>query len=169
MKRSYIFRTEPSVLFTEKVYSLAKADEFVQSGPSSPQNTTVHFFKLFIHTWSSRSINKNVIFLMFIKCYKSYLWLTIFQREVINIAPHKPPEYSYVSHKPQRHPRNEDIYNHLNEKEEHEDSDNYDHACAATFDIGDSSLYNKVRRKMHIPIFPEEMNADINGYSTVKL
>nr|XP_022296125.1 tenascin-like isoform X2 [Crassostrea virginica] len=129
-KFSGIKRTEPSVLFTEKVYSLAKADEFIQSGPSSPQNT---------------------------------------MREVINIAPHKPPEYSYVSHKPQRQPRNEDIYNHLNEKEEHEDSDNYDHACAATFDIGDSSLYNKVKRKMHIPIFPEEMNADINGYSIVKL
>nr|XP_022297502.1 protein draper-like [Crassostrea virginica] len=129
-KFSGIKRTEPSVLFTEKVYSLAKADEFIQSGPSSPQNT---------------------------------------MREVINIAPHKPPEYSYVSHKPQRQPRNEDIYNHLNEKEEREDSNNYDHACAATFDIGDSSLYNKVKRKMHIPIFPEEMNADINGYSTVKL
>ena len=106
---------------------------------------------------------------MFIKCNKSYLWLTIFQREVINIAPHKPPEYCYVSHKPQRQPRNEDIYNHLNEKEEREDSNNYDHACAATFDIGDSSLYNKVKRKMHIQIFPEEMNADINGYSIVKL
>ena len=50
MKRSYIFRTEPSVLFTEKVYSLAKADEFIQSGPSGLQNTMVHFFKLFIHT-----------------------------------------------------------------------------------------------------------------------
>ena len=62
-----------------------------------------------------------------------------------------------------------DIYNHLNEKEEHEDSDNYDHACAATFDIGDSSLYSNVHRKKHIPFLPEEMNADINGYSTVKL
>ena len=50
MKRSYIFRTEPSVLFTEKVYSLAKADEFIQSGPSNRQNTMVHFFKLFIFT-----------------------------------------------------------------------------------------------------------------------
>ena len=169
MKRSYIFRAEPSVLFTEKVYSLARADEFIQSGPSSPQNAMVHLFKLFFIHEVVETINKNVIFLMFIKCYKSYLWLTIFQREVINIAPHKPPEYCYVSHKPQRQPRNEDIYNHLNEKEEREDSNNYDHACAATFDIGDSSLYNKVKRKMHIPIFPEEMNADINGYSIVKL
>ena len=98
-----------------------------------------------------------------------YVWWTIFQREVINIEPNLPPEYCNVSNKSVRQPRNEDIYNHLNEKEEREDSDNYDHACAATFDIGDSSLYNKVKRKMHIPIFPEEMNADINGYSIVKL
>ena len=105
---------------------------------------------------------------MFIKCYKSYLWLTIFQREVI-IATQQPPEYCYVSHKPQRQPRNEDIYNHLNEKEEQEDSNNYDHACAANFDIGDLSLYDEMLHKKHIPILPEVMKADINGYSTVKL
>nr|XP_022296157.1 uncharacterized protein LOC111105945 [Crassostrea virginica] len=129
LKSSGIKRTEPSVSITQKVYSLAEVVEFVQSGPSSPQNT---------------------------------------MREVI-IAPHKPPEYCYVSHKPQRQPRNEDIYNHLNEKEEQEDSNNYDHACAANFDIGDLSLYDEVQHKKHIPILPEVMNADINGYSTVKL
>ena len=62
MKRSYIFRTEPSVLFTEKVYSLAKAHEFIQSGPSSPQNAMVHFFKLFFMHEVVETINKNVIF-----------------------------------------------------------------------------------------------------------
>ncbi|XP_078339757.1 uncharacterized protein LOC144627247 [Crassostrea virginica] len=77
-------------------------------------------------------------------------------REVINIEPNLPPEYCNVSNKSVRQPRNEDIYNHLNEKEEREDSDNYDHACAATFDIEDSNLYNNVQSIKRIPVFFEE-------------
>ena len=67
-----------------------------------------------------------------------------------------PPEYCNVSNKSVRQPKNEDIYNHLNEKEEREDSDNYDHACAATFDIEDSNLYNNVQSIKRIPVFFEE-------------
>ena len=62
MNCSYIFRTEPSVSITQKVYSLAEAVEFVQNGPSSPQNTMVHFFELFIHTWSSRNDKQKILF-----------------------------------------------------------------------------------------------------------
>nr|XP_022296034.1 uncharacterized protein LOC111105872 [Crassostrea virginica] len=82
-KSSLIRRTEPLVLFTEKVYSLETAARFNHSEPSSSQNT---------------------------------------QQEVINSAPHEPSEYSIVS--------NTDVYNHLYEGEEREESDNYDHACA---------------------------------------
>ena len=84
------------------------------------------------------------------------------QREVNSIAPHKPPEYCNVLHKPERQLRNKDVYNHLNTEEECEDSDNYDHACAATFHIGRSNIYNNVHR-------PEEIYANTNGYSTIML
>ena len=59
MNCSYIFRTEPSVSLTQKVYSLAEAVEFVQSGPSSPQNTMVHFFEHEV----VETINKKYFFL----------------------------------------------------------------------------------------------------------
>ena len=95
--------------------------------------------------------------------------MTIFQREVINIEPPKTPEDCNVSNKPERQQRNEDIYNHLNENEEHEDSDNYDHACAATFDREDPYLYSNVQRKKHNPIVPEETKFDTDDYSTVKV
>ena len=85
-----------------------------------------------------------------------------FQREVINIAPHKPPEYCNVLHMPERQLRKKDVYNHLNTEEECEDSDNYDHACAATFHIGYSNIYKNVQR-------PEEIYADTNGYSAIML
>lgn len=97
------------------------------------------------------------------------LFVISFQREVINIAPHKPPEYWNVSHMPERQLRNKDVYSHLNTDEECVDSDTYDHACAATFHIGHSNLYSNVQREKHIPILPEENNADTNGYSTIIL
>lgn len=50
-----------------------------------------------------------------------FLYVTI-QQEVINSAPHEPSEYSIVS--------NTDVYNHIYDGEEREESDNYDHACA---------------------------------------
>nr|XP_022296387.1 protein draper-like isoform X2 [Crassostrea virginica] len=83
-------------------------------------------------------------------------------REVISIAPHKHPEYCNVLHKPERQLRNKDVYNHLNTEEECVDSDNYDHACAATFHIGNSNINDNVQR-------PEEIYADTNGYSTIML
>ncbi|XP_078340781.1 uncharacterized protein LOC111106722 isoform X2 [Crassostrea virginica] len=117
-KSSLIRRTEPRVLFTEKVYNLETAARFNHSEPSSPQNT---------------------------------------QPEVINSAPHEPSEYSIVS--------NTNVYNHLYEGEEREESDNYDHACAATFDLRDSNL----QCNDHIPISSEEMKVDTDNYSIIQL
>ena len=42
------------------------------------------------------------------------------------------PEYGNISQTLRIKRANEDIYNHLNEKENPDDDDNYDHACAAT-------------------------------------
>ena len=42
------------------------------------------------------------------------------------------PEYGNISQTSRTKRANEDIYNHLNEKENPDDDDNYDHACAAT-------------------------------------
>nr|XP_022300013.1 uncharacterized protein LOC111108428 isoform X3 [Crassostrea virginica] len=56
------------------------------------------------------------------------------KRKVVNVSPYAPsdetPEYGNVSQTSVT--RTEDIYNHLNEKEEQDGEDNYDHACAAT-------------------------------------
>ena len=55
------------------------------------------------------------------------------KRKVVNVPPYvsdKTPEYGNISQTSVT--RTEDIYNHLNEKEEQDGEDNYDHACAAT-------------------------------------
>nr|XP_022300517.1 uncharacterized protein LOC111108749 isoform X2 [Crassostrea virginica] len=58
------------------------------------------------------------------------------QRQIVNVPPYAPsnesPEYGNVSQTSRTKRANEDIYNHLNEKEKPDDDDNYDHACAAT-------------------------------------
>ena len=52
----------------------------------------------------------------------------------MNVSPYAPsdetPEYGNVSQTSVT--RTDDIYNHLNEKEEQDGEDYYDHACAAT-------------------------------------
>ena len=70
--------------------------------------------------------------------------------------------YCNILQKPERQLRNKDVYNHLNTEEECVDSDIYDHACAATFHIGNSNINDNVQR-------PEEIYADTNGYSTIML
>ncbi|XP_078339755.1 uncharacterized protein LOC111109898 isoform X2 [Crassostrea virginica] len=56
------------------------------------------------------------------------------KRKVVNVPPYAPsdetPEYGNVSQTSVT--RTEGIYNHLNEKEDRDGEDNYDHACAAT-------------------------------------
>ena len=63
------------------------------------------------------------------------MWLS-FKRQIVNVPPYAPsdesPEYGNVSQTSRTKKANEDIYNHLNEKEKPDDDDNYDHACAAT-------------------------------------
>ena len=58
-----------------------------------------------------------------------------FKRKIVNVPPYAPsyesPEYGSVS-QTSKSKGNEDIYNHLNEREKPDDEDNYDHACAAT-------------------------------------
>nr|XP_022296122.1 uncharacterized protein LOC111105921 isoform X3 [Crassostrea virginica] len=58
------------------------------------------------------------------------------QRKIVNVPPYAPssqsPEYGNISQTSRTKGANEDIYNHLNEKENPDDDDNYDHACAAT-------------------------------------
>nr|XP_022296115.1 uncharacterized protein LOC111105921 isoform X1 [Crassostrea virginica]XP_022296116.1 uncharacterized protein LOC111105921 isoform X1 [Crassostrea virginica]XP_022296117.1 uncharacterized protein LOC111105921 isoform X1 [Crassostrea virginica]XP_022296118.1 uncharacterized protein LOC111105921 isoform X1 [Crassostrea virginica] len=58
------------------------------------------------------------------------------QRKIVNVPPYTPssqsPEYGNISQTSRTKRANEDIYNHLNEKENPDDDDNYDHACAAT-------------------------------------
>nr|XP_022296110.1 uncharacterized protein LOC111105920 isoform X2 [Crassostrea virginica]XP_022296111.1 uncharacterized protein LOC111105920 isoform X2 [Crassostrea virginica] len=58
------------------------------------------------------------------------------QRQIVNVSPYTPsdesPEYGNVSQTSRTKRANENIYNHLNEKETPDDDDNYDHACAAT-------------------------------------
>ncbi|XP_078339754.1 uncharacterized protein LOC111109898 isoform X1 [Crassostrea virginica] len=56
------------------------------------------------------------------------------KRKVVNVPPYAPsdetPEYGNVSQTSGT--RTEDIYNHLNEKEDRDGEDDYDHACVAT-------------------------------------
>ena len=89
----------------------------------------------------------------------------IIQQEVINSAPHEPSEYCNVSNKRGRQLIISDVSNPLYEGEEREESDNYDHACAATFDMRDSNL----QRNDHIPISSDEMKVDTDNYSIIKL
>ena len=97
---------------------------------------------------------------------KSYMFLyVIIQQEVINFTPHEPSENCIVSNKRGRQLIISDVYNHLYEGEAREESDNYDHACAATFDMRDSNL----QRNDHIPISSDEMKVDTDNYSIIKL
>ena len=56
------------------------------------------------------------------------------KRKVVNVPPYAPsdetPENGNIAQTSVT--RTEDIYNHLNEKEELDGEDDYDHACAAT-------------------------------------
>ena len=54
--KKYIFRPEPCISYTQTVYGLTRAAEFNHSGSSSPQNTMVLVFKLFMYTWSSQNV-----------------------------------------------------------------------------------------------------------------
>ena len=97
---------------------------------------------------------------------KSYMFLyVIIQQEVINSAPHEPSEYCNVSNKRRRQLIISDVSNPLYEGEEREESDNYDHVCAATFEMRDSNL----QRNDHIPISSDEMKVDTDNYSIIKL
>nr|XP_022297220.1 uncharacterized protein LOC111106722 [Crassostrea virginica] len=87
------------------------------------------------------------------------------QQEVINSAPHEPSEYCNVSNKRGRQLIISDVSNPLYEGEEREESDNYDHVCAATFEMRDSNL----QRNDHIPISSDEMKVDTDNYSIIKL
>lgn len=70
------------------------------------------------------------------------------QMQVLNVSPltrsEKLPEYSNTQRAVLV---NDDVYNHLNEKEEAQDRDTYDHACAATIsghaiELGDYSNHD---------------------------
>lgn len=78
--------------------------------------------------------------------------LTIFQPRTIkvNIPQLEPPEYGIVSYRHGEQLTTEDVYNHLNEVEEFDDNDNYDHACAAAFDMRESNPYSYVQPNIHI-------------------
>lgn len=58
------------------------------------------------------------------------------QRQVLNVPPltrsEQSPEYSNTSGQQNTVTVTDDVYNHLNEEEETQDGDTYDHACAAT-------------------------------------
>lgn len=61
--------------------------------------------------------------------------ITILQKKVLNVSPiarsQESPEYSNMSGKQFAVTATDDVYNHLNEKEETQDENTYDHACAA--------------------------------------
>lgn len=58
------------------------------------------------------------------------------QRQVLNVSPltlsERSPEYSNTSGQQNTVTVTDDVYNYLNEEEETQDGDTYDHACAAT-------------------------------------
>lgn len=61
--------------------------------------------------------------------------IAFLQKKVLNVTPiprsQQSPEYSSKSGKQSADTVTDDVYNHLNEKEETQDEDTYDHACAA--------------------------------------
>lgn len=58
------------------------------------------------------------------------------QRQVLNVSPltqsERSPEYSNTPGQQTTVTVTDDVYNHLNEKEETQDGDTYDHACTTT-------------------------------------
>lgn len=58
------------------------------------------------------------------------------QRQVLNVSPltqsERSPEYSNTPEQQTTVTVTDDVYNHLNEKEETQDGDTYDHACTTT-------------------------------------
>lgn len=58
------------------------------------------------------------------------------QKQVLNVSPltrsERSPEYSNTSGQQNTVTVTDDVYNYLNEEEETQDGDTYDHACAAT-------------------------------------
>lgn len=73
---------------------------------------------------------------------------TVLQRQVLNVSPlsrsEQSPEYRNSSGQQSAVTVTDDVYNHLNEEEETQDGDTYDHACAATkkvqlIELGDYS------------------------------
>lgn len=72
------------------------------------------------------------------------------QRQVLNVSPltrsEQNPEYRNTSEQQSAVTVTDDVYNHLNEKEETQDGDTYDHACAVTkkgqvIELGDYSCH----------------------------
>lgn len=76
------------------------------------------------------------------------------QRQVLNVSPltrsEQSPEYRNTSGQQSAMTLTDDVYNHLNEEEETQDGDTYDHACAATkkvqlIELGDYSNHQGLR------------------------
>lgn len=71
------------------------------------------------------------------------------QPKVENVSPYNCSEkvavYSFVKRKPRiEQPTTEGVYNHLHEQEKHDNDDNYDHACAASYLGTEPSVYSNM-------------------------